>query len=167
MDEQSASGAGTGITWLRRVRIAFAILFGIICLLSVVFWIRSYYRYQALFVKQNTTVYALGAYGGYMCASIRPAHSKSTTWRINDWPMDKNRGVVAQHAKSTNIFGFGGEIYHEGVAVLAVPAWFVSIGSGGASLLLWRRKTISFTIRNLLIATALVAALLGLIVYPE
>ena len=164
---QSADRAVGRIRWLRQVRIAFAILFGIICVLSVVFWIRSYYRYQALFVKQNTTVYALGAYGGYMCASIRPAHSKSTTWRINDWPMDKNRGVVAQHAKSTNIFGFGGEKYHEGLAVLAVPAWFVSIGSGGASLLLWRRKTISFTIRNLLIATALVAALLGLIVYPE
>src|SRR5260370_21326255 len=122
MDDQRTNREGGGIKWLRRVRIAFAIFFGIICVLSVVFWARSYYRYQAVFVKQNTIVYALGAYGGYMCASIRPAHAKSTAWKVNDWPMDKNRGVVANHAKATNIFGFGGEKYHEGVAVLLVPA---------------------------------------------
>jgi hypothetical protein len=132
-----------------------------------VFWIRSYYWYQAVFVKQGTIVYAVGAYGGYMCASIRPAYGKGKAWKVNDWPMDKNREVVANHAKATNIFGFGGEKYHEGVAVLLVPAWFVSIGSGVVSLLLCRAKTVAFTVRNLLIATALLAAILGLAVYPK
>jgi hypothetical protein len=166
MDDQRTSRA-IGLKWPRRIRIAFAILFGIICVLSVVFWVRSYYWYQAVFVRQGTIVYAVGAYGGYVCASIRPAYAKGKAWKVNDWPMDKNREVVAREAKATNIFGFGGEKYHEGVAVLLVPAWFVSFGSGGASLLLWRAKAVAFTVRNLLIATALVAAILGLVVYPK
>jgi len=75
--------------------------------------------------------------------------------------------VAHQVVPETNIFGFGGEKYHEGVAVLLAPAWFVSIGSGMVSLLLCRAKTVAFTVRNLLIATALVAAILGLVVYPK
>ena len=168
MDEQRTNRTSGGRAWLRRVRIAFAIFFGISCALSVVFWVRSYYWYQAVFVRQGAIVYAVGAFGGYMCASIRPAYGKGKAWKVNDWPMDTMRDVVAhQVVPETNIFGFGGEKYHEGVAVLLAPAWFVSIGSGMVSLLLWRAKTVAFTVRNLLIATALVAAILGFVVYPR
>ena len=168
MDDQRTDREGGGGTWLRRVRIAFAIYFGITSVLSVVFWVRSYYWYQAVFVRQGAIVYALGAFDGYMCASVRPAYGKGKAWKVNDWPMDTMLDVVAhQVVPETNIFGFGGEKYHEGVAVLLAPAWFVSIGSGMVSLLLCRAKTVAFTVRNLLIATALVAAILGLVVYPK
>lgn len=167
MDDQRTGRNGGHIRWLNRLRIASAVVCSSIFVLSVAFWIRSYYRYQAVFIKQGAIVYAVGAYGGYMCASIRPAHARSQAWQVNDWPMDKNRGVVADDAKSANMFGFGGEGYHDGVAVLLVPAWFLSLGSGLASLLLWRMKAIAFSVRNLLIATAVIAVILGIAVYPK
>src|SRR5690349_4186103 len=106
-DQYGAQMSGS-VTWLRRIRIASAIVLGFTCALCVVFWIRSYFWYQAVFVRHGTIVYAAGAFDGFMCVSIRPANAKGRAWKLNDWPMDTMRDVVAhQVVPTTNIFGFG------------------------------------------------------------
>jgi hypothetical protein len=58
--------------------------------------------------------------------------------------------------------GFGGTIYHEGF-FLTVPCWFPVVLSAVLVVVPWIKWR--FTVRTLLIATTLVAVVLGLIVY--
>ena len=51
MDDQRVDRKGAVLKWLNRVRIAAAVFLGIVCMLSIAFWVRGYYRYQAVFLK--------------------------------------------------------------------------------------------------------------------
>jgi hypothetical protein len=86
-------------------------------------------------------------------------------WRFESSPL-----------RGTQSFKFGGEDntyaglllqgnVTSGRFLLCVPYWFLAPGFAVLSVVLWPEKSLQFSLRTLLIATALIAMLLGAIVY--
>jgi hypothetical protein len=139
----------------RKLRIALSAVCGIVCLLLVVLWVRSYwwadtlkggvYRPVVLFLHSSNGRIAL----------LRVANSNPSWRALSDRPSAQSSGLhgapMWQYGKKPN-----GEWY------VVVPQWFPVLVTGtlvAAPWLRWR-----FSLRTLLIATTLVAVGLGVAV---
>ena len=144
----------------RKLRIAWSVAWGIVAVLLIVLWVRSYWWSDSLAVPvPYSTVGGISYCGSLILGEQETSDAMPWHWslRIQDYPwlpdeMDKHRdpwgiGLV----KSPG--GLRLEVPHF-VAIIVVS--LVAIGA-------WREWR--FSLRTLLIATTLVAVGLGLIVW--
>jgi hypothetical protein len=139
----------------RKLRIAWSVVWGILAVLLVVLWVRSYSHTEGLFVPlKNAEGLRLASVRGRMgyesdhavtkwecvAESVKLAKFDWDRWDRNTphWIFRKDHAVVVPHWFPLAI-----------VATLAAAPWLPS----------------RFSLRALLIATTLVAVVLGLIVY--
>jgi hypothetical protein len=138
---------------IRGLRIAVSLACAIVCLLILVLWARSYSREDVIGCvdSRNRTVHFVSRTGGI---SLNTANHDPT-----------NPGAWRKYvAWEPGIVGFGGFTTARSTSV-KVPHWFpVLLFATLATLPLirWRWK---YSLRTLLIATTLIAVLLGLVVY--
>jgi len=168
MNETSPSPSGRRF---RKLRIAFSAVCGIICLLLIVLWVRSYWWADA-FSFPITSKHLLGvgsAQGGMTAIKSEyvPGYYKSS-WQIDhDSTADAS---IAKVYRPHNRPGFRG-VLDLGIIdsapffVICVPYWFLlgaAIAVGAAPWIRWTKRV---SLRTLLIAMTLVAALLGAVAW--
>src|SRR5262245_57156192 len=139
---------------MRGLRIAWSVWWGILCVLVIVLWVRSYWRWDELQLGRRIVLVAIHSEHG------RLGFVKTFPW--HDW----NGKLFVLGGCTNNEMPNGGRAFycveygsiwvgvHYGLPVLlaATSAYFP-----------WMR--VSFSLRTLLIATSLIAVVLGLVVW--
>ena len=148
----------------RKLRIAFSIGCGLACLLICVMWIRSYWTFYAC----RDSIWHVQSARGVLVVFEVPQTDEWQTW---SFPVD---GVgPTEHLKylmsgslktlSQRIASLSTTVSNVGPPLAVLPYWIVVLpltALAAAPLVRWR-----FSLRMLLIATTLVAVVLGLIVW--
>jgi hypothetical protein len=141
---------------LRLLRIVFSIVCGIVGLLLIAFWGRSYWWMDQfggplLFPRD---LEATSMNGGFVIQIHH--HSRKNRWYFR-------RTSLVQPGLAPAAFRFGGDIrlIHKGVCL---PHWFLVITVGAFAAVPWIRWSPRYALRTLLIVTTLVAVVLGLAV---
>jgi hypothetical protein len=141
----------------RHLRIAFSCACGIACVLLVVLWVRSYsiHSSKSVWVTPNYRYYLRSTEGKAILLKQERIFfqglegSSATEWTFAGWKTFDGPKVLRDLDGSVRAVSFPYWLLASMPALLAAFAWMVN----------WR-----FSLRNLLIATTLVAVALGLIV---
>jgi hypothetical protein len=160
---------------LRYLRVAFSITCLIACVLLIVLWVRSYWQYQMLLVRLNTSSdLQILSYRGKVATIISPP---KITIATRSFRMAPRAGYTSNDAwewsHGSVESGLGGELQDNFEAdrrnpfesresertTIITPDWFLVLISAVVAIPPWLR--LRFSLRTLLIATALVAAVLG------
>jgi hypothetical protein len=137
----------------RKLRIAWSVVMGIACVLLIVLWVRSYWLYDFLYLAQ-----------GQGLVSMRGSvHTCSMTLGIPRWTVSTTPLVLT----GPHTYTFLGIGYSPGYSYVLPPAtipdWLPFTLLGTIAAVPWFRW--QFSLRALLIATTLVAVVLGLVVW--
>ncbi len=146
----------------RKLRIAWSVMWGLVAVLLILLWARSYHLYD--FASHNffgnrgfiiESIRGVGFVKYAPGATIVNAHGSSAP--------DRSRVPGEIFAKGT----WGGFEFstRAGGLVFAMPFWFLSLTAIVFTICPWARTIRRFSLRTLLIATTLVAVALGLIVW--
>jgi hypothetical protein len=140
----------------RKLRIAWSLGWGVTCVLLVALWVRSYWRADDLARFQGGNMYLVeSAHGslGLLCSRSLGAPNMGAFVTA---PLD---ATWYRHS----VFGWD-ETYDPNMAY--VPHWLLALLLLAPAGVPWMRGIPSrFSLRTLLIATTLVAVLLGLVVW--
>ena len=140
-----------------NLRTAWSVVWGIWIVLLCVLWVRSYWFTNAVYVPLNKNkLFVTVAHKGYVLVSKRP-DGHDQRYGLYSWSPAVNDPV------RENLPNF---IFHPSLAgaqVLKLPFWFLAAMSSSIAAIPWLRWR--FSLRTLLIATTLVALLLGLSVW--
>jgi hypothetical protein len=134
----------------RKLRIAISTVCGIVCLLLIVLWVRSYWVTDAAW-GDLTSKYAVACGSSYGHVIGVLADQSVGPWKVNSVQLDK-RPTSAKEA-------FGGS----GVVEFDLPHFVVALVCGAIGAVPWMPWR--FSLRTLLITTTVVAALLGAVVW--
>ena len=163
MDDQRTNRA-IGPMSFRKLRIAFSATCLLACVLLVVLWVRSYWWVDGVSMPL-TSKYYLGTASSPGCIgfAFHPMGQLSSdqVWHFRSAPTERWLEAVRQQ-RFPNISRVWGTFDFQRYSYVA-PDWFILIvltTLAAAPWLRWR-----FRLRTLLIATTLVALVLGLIVY--
>jgi hypothetical protein len=151
----------------RKLRIAWSVGCGIICLLLIVLWVRSFNWFDDLaFLFDNSqSMVAVQSAPGSLCVTWQDAgldtfseeyYSRIFNAQRRDAPPELTLQSIAGRF---HVFKFR-TIRNN---ALSMPFWFLVITSATLAAFPWIRWSKRFSLRTLLIATALVAMALGLI----
>ena len=139
----------------RKLRIAWSVGCGILCLLLIVSWVRSYWHGVRLSMQWGNDSHILGAISTRGLLTI--GEGDATT------PLQERFAISSTSARSvveTNEIGFLGRRYGVGDWFLTSPYWFPVLLRVVAATLPWTR----FSLRTLLIATTLIGLIFGTII---
>jgi hypothetical protein len=139
----------------RKLRIAWSVAWGILCLLLIVFWVRSYWRYDLFQRESKGNGFRIHSGVGVVQLKIGGGLRGSglVSGRIVGGPKHLQSSPFSKVFKS----------FERKTSEWIVPIWFFVLCSGAPAvgpLLRWR-----FSLRTLLIAMTLVSAGLGWAVY--
>jgi hypothetical protein len=147
----------------RYLRIAFSAVCGIICLLLIVLWVRSYWWMEkVLWVYQSPKAIRIFWGAGQVqveTASDNPIEITSSALGTFDWREPTFSSVAPPDATSKSL----DHMLHKLDTGKAVPICFPVLATATLAALPWLRWR--FSLRTLLIAMTLVAVVLGLIVW--
>jgi hypothetical protein len=135
----------------RKLRIAWSVICGVLCLLLIVLWVRSYYRTDRIWRINSVVDTGFESAGGTL-----------SYWQRTD--VGGANRFPWHHDVSNPVTFFRRFAYANKAPVFAIvcPTWLplIVIAPLGAISLVRR-----FTLRTLLIGMTLIAVVLGLIVY--
>ena len=160
----------------RKLRIAWSVVCAIACVLLIVSWVRSQSLYDAVSWRSGKGMYysLMSQYGHLTVVNgFNPNdYSSGTHFEIGhkalnpfvDSPTEPTlSGILGLRWYSSH----GVRAFRE--LILAVPHWFVVLLSAALAVVPWipslKNLNWRFSLRTLLIATTLVAVVLGLIVW--
>jgi hypothetical protein len=145
----------------RKLRIAFSVVCGILCLLLIVLCVRSYFRIDLAHcpLLPPKTLIVESTEGTIVVCVVEPAPG-TTGFSFGGWGIASLRSTNRIPIPGTPSWGVA--VYQYDAAV-KFPHWFAIIISGISAAMPWLRWR--FSLRTLLITTTLVAVLLGAIVY--
>jgi hypothetical protein len=142
----------------RRLRIAWSVAWGVVAVLLIALWVRSFWYADDLGRYQNGSLYLIES----ACGSLRPVYSS-----------DEGPGAFWVYSCEllayTNsyehpIFGLDSKdfpLYFQAY----VPHWLLAIAFAVCAVVPWLHWSSRFSLRTLLIATTLVAVGLGAIAW--
>jgi hypothetical protein len=167
----------------RKLRIAWSVVFGILCLLLIALWVRSYWWVDVVKVKPPELELTAWSISGKFGFENLLQATRNDWDLLNPWELTSEKADVTDYSPSIslnwqpqysrlNIVYFHEEGTFEGYlsgiqpyrrTLLMVPQYYpVALAAllAGIPWIRWR-----FGLRTLLITTTLVAVVLGLIVY--
>ena len=140
-------------TAIRRARIAVSVFFGVLTVAFAVLWARSYWRYNALFVPQPHL--EIQSIYGVLWAYDPGPDFKISNWYLSDRDTASlEKSQIFPSVKSLGTF----HLY----PTLAVPYWFLALIAAAFGVIPWLLWSNRFSLRTMLIATTLIAVVLGL-----
>jgi hypothetical protein len=144
----------------QKLRIAWSVTCGIAAVLLIVFWVRSYTWLEGARIPMSTTCgFQLGTLSGLFAVGLRNVPGERF--------MIERRQVAEWrklHRSPSQLWG--GIIMRQSDNVVYLPIWFLAVLSAVLSAVPWvRQRGWSFSLRSLLVATTLIAVMLGLIVW--
>jgi hypothetical protein len=160
----------------RKLRIAWSVVSGIACLLLIVLWVRSYwYRdFQIIDISASRWMHLISMHGRLSCGFANvPSLAQLSEgrdyglWRRRFTELNGSTEIPPEaRPPILQSLLFYWHKYGDGVLII-IPYWFIVIATLMFGALSWIRWPKRFTLRTLLIATILVAVVLGLIVWLE
>src|SRR5262249_46214756 len=144
-------------------KIAWTVFFAVLAVAFVVLWALSYLRRLDFGSPAHSLILNCGQL--FWCSDIAPSGS-GISFDISP-PDDMFLGRLGFLMDLQSVWGFGAASY-SGRSVVTVPFWFVTLLSALLDGLPWLSslpRSSRFSLRTLLIATTLVAVVLGLIVW--
>jgi hypothetical protein len=139
----------------RKLRIAWSVLLGVLAALLIALWVRSYWYIDIIEIRKPFPALALGS--GLETTMVRIYREPIRSgWSFHTY------STRNQRKNEDAILGFSYELSEYDLSIF-MPHWFVASFMGGFAVIGW--VSWRFSLRALLIATTLVAVLLGLIVY--
>ena len=149
----------------RKLRIAWSVGCGVLCLLLVLLWVRSSQKRDTLLLTTGRYQYSINTEAGNTMLKLHCNKNDSGQTR-NGWHFETSRG-----SKGTPLFLYfehvGGPTYQYDSYRAIFPIWLLLVASVAAGVLPMRQRShrLNFSLRTLLIAMTLVAVVLGAIVY--
>jgi hypothetical protein len=149
----------------RKLRIAWSAVWTLACVLMVLLWARSYWRYDRVAkFERNQMATSLDS-GSAIITFARLDYSKISPVPMEpyDWRWEGNQPITED---SPEITGPSFQWSRERVgSAVSFPHWFPAIEFAALAAILWIPWSNKFSLRTLLIATTLVAVVLGLVVW--
>jgi hypothetical protein len=144
----------------RKLRIAWSVGWGIVCLLLIVLWVRSYWWMDSFDAQlaQSRPLYVTSRHGGLqfsMRYDLLPDLHSPGYWHYSQLPVD-------HEYLPWTWFEFHVSFPCDNFDEIA-PHWLFSLVAALCAAMPWLR--FRFSLRALLIATTLVAVLLGVVVW--
>ena len=151
----------------RKLRIAWSVVCGIIALLLIVLWVRTYWWVESIQIRPTKTrMLVISSMPGVLqidlhegpLVSLATTHQSTSEWR--QFVLDIGQPL---ELRSQLLVRMKHDPYED---CISIPYWFaflLTCAVAGASWIRWTKKR--FSLRTLLIATTLVAVGLGLAVY--
>ena len=136
---------------LRYARYAAAVVFALLAVGFVALWVRSYSHFDQAYGPIGSLPVCLSSDSGAVMLD-------SSDEVFDDWTVITFEPIGWPYP---NLLGF---TVLEGYA-LRVPYWFLSASSLGLAALFAFKRTWRFSLRTILVATTLLAAILGLAVW--
>jgi hypothetical protein len=140
----------------RKLRIAWSVAWGIVAVLLIALWIRSYSHLQIIEKRFGSqTIQVSSVRGHFAIASLHPTAAIGMFYL-------STAAVNAADWRELGPSGFA--CYRNSMgAILIVPHWFAALLCAIISAVVWLQWR--FSLRTLLVATTLVAIGLGLVVW--
>ena len=142
----------------RKLRIAFSAACGVLCLLLIVLWVRSFWYADDIARFQNGNMYLIESAWG----SLRPVFSNKEA-PVNQWYFSSERVTDNGNPFAHATFGWDAKDFPT-YFMAYVPHWLVALLFATAAAAPWMHWSKRFSLRTLLIAVTVVAVLLGLVV---
>jgi hypothetical protein len=143
----------------RSLRITWSVAWGIVAVLLVALWVRSYWWSDTINIRVNgSKMFGVASSLGSLLvgstdASDYEKFSGRWMWLVRPsdpaWAKQTNHGFLYYSRSGMNLVG--------------IPSWLAVISTAGLAIVPW--LICRFSLRTLLIATTLVAVGLGLIVW--
>ena len=151
----------------RKLQIAWSLACGIVCLLLIVFWVRSHYWVEQVFVPVTRSSFvSVGSMPNRFGVGLTHQSPNGT---LSTLSMPTMEWLAAMYEETstpqTDAFWSDAMTFSISADGMIMPYWFgvlLSAAFGTAPRLRWR-----FSLRTLIIATTLVAVVLGLAVYAS
>ena len=141
----------------RNLRIAWSVAWGVVSVTLCVLWVRSYWRLQILELRTGSQAVQISSVNGHLAI----AHLRHAT--IGSFYLSVPAGDSADFRKK-GALGFAYQ--NDGfVTALIAPHWLPALLAAAFAVVAWCSRSWRFSIRTLFIATTLVAAVLGIVVW--
>jgi hypothetical protein len=153
----------------RKLRIAWSVACGIVCALLIVMWVRSQWITDSLegTLPGNTYIQLASIPGaGGIVIYQQTSASSPQPWIRWSMPSAKfwDGGSGVPRPYSSGLLGYF-DWKNQSDFMVVVPDWFLIVVTISGSTLPWLPFSKRFTLRTLLIATTLIALVLGAIVW--
>jgi hypothetical protein len=152
----------------RKLRIAWSVGWGALCLLLIALWVRSQAGMDELYVGfrayQQIRIHTRPDGLRIHIDELRKPVFRAWRWRYIAPYEQRFRSPVFPWEYDEQVAGFADE-YSRGHLALAIPYWFLTLTCAVAAVLLAPKTRWRFSLRTLLIATTLVAVALGVIAW--
>jgi hypothetical protein len=159
----------------RKLRIAFSATCLIACVLLIALWVRSYWYRDAriMYLSGSRWIHVVSMLGQSAWAFADSPWGKPTANQSGDnvltraaftegEPVEAIPDSIRLPLRDTLLFHW--QSYDDG-KLLTVPYWLPVFASSAFAIAPWIRWTRRFSLRTLLLATTLVAVVLGVIVW--
>jgi hypothetical protein len=143
----------------RRTRIAVSVFFGVVSLLLVVLWVRSYWQGYALMFKLADYRISIASANGVVGIAAKPYWPREDY--LSSYPITEE---IKQEIATQYKFGFGMSAVPQPTAVCPIWLWILSCIFSSVWLPC-RDCPNQFSLRTMLIATTLLAVALGMLVW--
>jgi hypothetical protein len=164
MDDQAKSRAGTGLRY-RKLRIAWSVIWGILGLLVVALWVRSYFFVHCLSFMENNFSGNIASDLGDLSGNLYIGKvGGASRWEL--WGYGVSERVLAKAGERSWVWQrFEWQMAPEGFS-FRVPHWILVGLSAAIATIPWLGQSpYQFSLRTLLMAMTVVAVGLGAIVY--
>jgi hypothetical protein len=139
----------------RKLRIAWSVLWGVVAVLLCVLWVQSYSRFGSIVVPSHYKSSTGRIESGYGKVLV--------TWQTHDYP--RSWEITSSRIFSSNMWREWRWHFSSEYVEIGCPYWALVVASAAVAACSWLRWR--FSVRTLLIATTLVAVVLGAIVYAS
>jgi hypothetical protein len=149
---------------LRKLRIAFSTVCAIAGLLLIGMWVRSYWCADEIEGNlSQMTRFMINSSCGAVELYLKPNDTKSVSISVTSTAIEDLKGLILYQRSELTKSGFKVEIFGSGRRVSICPYWFLVVLFTVFGTLPWIPASHRFSLRTLLIATTLVAMVLGAI----
>jgi hypothetical protein len=147
----------------RKLRIAWSVVWGVVAVLLIVLWVHSYWWtgfLKAPYPKGRDTVVVTRS------GQLEVELYYQIAGELSHWTFEAfGPSELAELDDEPTLSGLGFKLYWGVPSGVVVPLWFLVFFSVALTGLPWIRRSKRFSLRTLLIATTLVAIVLGIAVY--
>ena len=153
-----------------NLRIAWSVFWGVLAALLLVLWVRSYLRLDSCARLVGPKVLIIMSSQGDLGIGrlTPPPGGFRSSWSVTSNPPESKRlwWSLADRLP-LSLLGIRYQQFSPNMTLFAVSYWLPSLITAALATTPWIRQPTRFSIRTLLIATTLVAVVLGLIVWAS
>jgi hypothetical protein len=156
---------------LRYARYATAAFFALLAVSFVVLWVRSYYR-QDVLQSPHSGDHHFAAVSNWSVTSWivlyhYPNALPRTSWTIESTMPSPDSNIRNLFTPFASVLSQAGFVFSRGSlsTTLTLPHWFLAASSLGLAALFAFKRTWRYSLRTIIVATTLLAGLLGLAVW--